>query len=53
MGRKRKVTESDKEESETVDDNLKKRVTRGGGKKKSFRELGKRRAAFWIRPKQN
>ena len=49
------MSESDKEESDTEDDNLKKRVTRGGGKKKSFRDLGKNResALIRIRPKWN
>ena len=44
MGKKRKVKESDMEiDSEAEDDHVKKRNTRGGvgGKKKSFRELGK------------
>ena len=44
MGKKRKAKESDREiDSEVEDDIVKKRNTRGvvGGRKKSFRELGK------------
>ena len=45
MGRKRKAKDPDGEQGSDTDDethvNVKKRITRGGDKKKSFRELGK------------
>ena len=49
MGRKRKIKDPDREEEEGSDteneneSSAKKRNTRGGDKKKSFRELGKTR----------
>ena len=45
MGRKRKAQAPDREDGSDTEDesSVKKRTSRGGDKKKSFRELGKMR----------
>ena len=50
MGRKRKAKAPDMEQgSDTEDESqVKKRTTRGGDKKKSFRELGKTGQGFLL-----